>query len=246
MSVTLFSPLQIRSLLLKNRLVMSPMQQYLSPEGLVGAWHFVHLGSRAVGGIGLVITEATAVSPQGRNTLFDAGLWNEAQVVAWRPVVEFVQAQGARIAVQLWHAGGKGSHAHPSAGFHYLPPANGGWVTKSASAVALDQQHTSEALTLIEIADLVAEFAQAATRAVRAGFDAIELHAGHGYLFHQFYSALANHRTDAYGGSFENRIRLLVETVDAIRAVIPDTMPLLVRLSAVDFSDEDHAWHLAV
>ncbi|MFD1873040.1 NADH:flavin oxidoreductase/NADH oxidase [Hymenobacter bucti] len=245
MSSPLFSPLQIRSLQLKNRLVMSPMQQYLSPEGLVGAWHLVHLGSRAVGGVGLVITEATAVSPQGRNTLFDTGLWNEAQVAAWRPVVEFVQAQGAKIAVQLWHAGGKGSHAHPTAGFHYLPPAEGGWVTKSASAVALDKQHTSEALTLAEIADLVAEFAQAATRAVRAGFDAIELHAGHGYLFHQFYSALANHRTDAYGGSFENRIRLLVEAVDAIRAVIPATMPLLVRLSAVDFSDEEHAWHLA-
>ncbi|TPG66148.1 NADH:flavin oxidoreductase/NADH oxidase [Hymenobacter nivis] len=245
MNVPLFSPLQIRSLLLKNRLVMSPMQQYLSPEGLVGAWHLVHLGSRAVGGVGLVITEATAVSPEGRNTLFDTGLWNEAQVAAWRPVVQFVQAQGAKIAVQLWHAGGKGSHAHPAAGFHYLPPAEGGWVTKSASAVALDKQHTSEALTLTEIADLVADFAQAAKRAVQTGFDAIELHAGHGYLFHQFYSALANHRTDAYGGSFENRIRLLVEAVDAIRAVIPDAMPLLVRLSAVDFSDEEHAWHLA-
>ena len=224
------------------------MQQYLSPDGLVGAWHLVHLGSRAVGGVGLVITEATAVSPEGCNTLFDSGLWNDAQVAAWRPVVQFVQAQGAKIAVQLWHAGGKGSHAHPAAGFHYLPPAEGGWVTKSASAVALDKQHTSEALTLPEIAGLVAEFAQAAeraVRAVRAGFDAIELHAGHGYLFHQFYSALANHRTDAYGGSFENRIRLLVEAVDAVRAVIPAEMPLLVRLSAVDFSDEEHAWHLA-
>jgi 2,4-dienoyl-CoA reductase-like NADH-dependent reductase (Old Yellow Enzyme family) len=244
MTAPLFSPLQIRSLQLKNRLVMSPMQQYLSPDGLVGAWHLVHLGSRAVGGVGLVITEATAVSPQGRNTLFDTGLWNEAQVAAWQPVVQFVQAQGAKIAVQLWHAGGKGSHAHPAAGFHYLPPAEGGWTTKSASAVSLDQQHTSEALTLAEIVGLVTEFVQAARRAVQAGFDAIELHAGHGYLFHQFYSALVNHRTDAYGGSFENRIRLLVEVVEAIRAVIPETMPLLVRLSAVDFSDEAHAWHL--
>ncbi|GAB3584549.1 NADH:flavin oxidoreductase/NADH oxidase [Hymenobacter daeguensis] len=244
MSIPLFSPLQIRSLTLKNRLVMSPMQQYESTDGLVNAWHLVHLGSRAVGGVGLIITEATAVAPKGRNTLFDTGLWNEAQVAAWRPIVEFVQAQGARIAVQLWHTGGKGSHAHPTAGFHYLPPAEGGWTTKSASAVSLDHQHTSEALTLLEIQALITDFARAAARAVQAGFDAIELHAGHGYLFHQFYSALANHRHDEYGGSFENRIRLLVETVGAIRAVIPAGMPLLVRLSAVDFSDEEHAWHL--
>lgn len=245
MSYPLFSPLQVRGLALKNRLVMSPMQQYRSPDGLVGPWHLVHLGSRAVGGVGLVITEATAVTPEGRNTLFDTGLWNEEQVAAWQPVVQFVQAQGARMAVQLWHAGGKGSHAHPSAGFHYLPPAEGGWQTKSASAVSLDRQHTPQALTMPELTQLVADFAQAAARAVRAGFDAVELHAGHGYLFHQFYSALVNHRTDAYGGSFENRIRLLVDTVRAIRAVIPASMPLLVRLSAVDFSDEAHAWQLA-
>jgi 2,4-dienoyl-CoA reductase-like NADH-dependent reductase (Old Yellow Enzyme family) len=245
MSVPLFSPLQLRSLTLKNRLVMSPMQQYSSTEGLVGSWHLVHLGSRAVGGVGLVITEATAISPEGRNTLFDTGLWNEAQVAAWRPIVQFVQAQGASIAVQLWHAGGKGSHAHPAAGFHYLPPAEGGWVTKSASAVALDHQHTSEALTKPEIQALIADFAAAAQRAVATGFDAIELHAGHGYLFHQFYSALANHRTDEYGGSFDNRVRLLVDAVDAVRAVIPEGMPLLVRLSAVDFSEEALAWTLA-
>jgi 2,4-dienoyl-CoA reductase-like NADH-dependent reductase (Old Yellow Enzyme family) len=245
METPLFSPLQLRRLTLKNRLVMSPMQQYNSPDGLVGPWHLVHLGSRAVGGVGLVITEATAISPQGRNTLFDTGLWNEAQVAAWRPIVQFVQDQGAAIAVQLWHAGGKGSHAHPAASFHYLPPAEGGWVTKSASAVALDHQHTSEALTTAEIEALVVDFASAAQRAVVAGFDAIELHAGHGYLFHQFYSALANHRTDAYGGSFDNRVRLLLDTVAAVRAVIPGDMPLLVRLSAVDFSDEAHAWTLA-
>jgi 2,4-dienoyl-CoA reductase-like NADH-dependent reductase (Old Yellow Enzyme family) len=245
MNTPLFSSIQLRSLTLKNRLVMSPMQQYSSPDGLVGPWHLVHLGSRAVGGASLLITEATAVSPEGRNTLFDTGLWNEAQVAAWRPVVQFVQEQGAKIAVQLWHAGGKGSHAHPEAGFHYLPPAEGGWITKSASAVSLDKQHTSEALTVPEIRALVAAFAAGAQRAVAAGFDAIELHAGHGYLFHQFYSALVNHRADEYGGSFENRTRLLVETVDAVRAVIPEGMPLLVRLSAVDFSDEEHAWHLA-
>jgi 2,4-dienoyl-CoA reductase-like NADH-dependent reductase (Old Yellow Enzyme family) len=244
METPLFSPIQIRGLKLKNRLAMSPMQQYSSQDGLAGPWHLVHLGSRAVGGAGLIITEATAVTPEGRNTLFDTGLWNEEQVAAWRTIVAFVQAQGAKIGVQLWHAGGKGSHAHPEAGFHYLPVAEGGWVTKSASAVSLDKQHTSEALTIPEIKELIIAFADAATRAVQAGFDTVELHAGHGYLFHQFYSGLANHRTDEYGGSFENRIRLLIETVDAIRAVIPDTMPLFVRLSAVDFSDEEHAWHL--
>lgn len=244
METHLFSPLQIRDLHLKNRLVMSPMQQYSSPDGLVGPWHLVHLGSRAVGGVGLIITEATAVTPEGRNTPFDTGLWNEEQVRAWRPIVEFVQAQGAKIAVQLWHAGGKGSHAHPVAGFHYLTPAEGGWVTKSASAVSLDKQHTPEALTGTEIQTLIASFTAGAQRAVAAGFDAIELHAGHGYLFHQFYSALANQRTDEYGGSFENRIRLLIETVAAIRSVIPAGMPLLVRLSAVDFSEEAEAWHL--
>lgn len=245
MDSPLFSPLEIRSLHLKNRLVMSPMQQYVSPDGLAGAWHLVHLGSRAVGGVGLVITEATAVSHEGRNTLFDTGLWNDAQTAAWQPIVEFVQAQGAKIAVQLWHAGGKGSHAHPAAGFHYLSPAEGGWVTKSASAVSLDPHQTSQALTILEIQALINDFREAAVRAVQAGFDAIELHAGHGYLFHQFYSELTNHRHDEYGGSFDNRIRLLVETVQAIRAVIPDVMPLLVRLSSVDFSDEPQAWHLA-
>ena len=245
METHLFSSLQIRDLRLKNRLVMSPMQQYSSPDGLVGSWHLVHLGSRAVGGVGLVITEATAVTPNGRNTLFDTGLWNDAQVTAWQTVVQFVQAQGAKIAVQLWHTGGKGSHAHPAAGFHYIAPTEGGWVTKSASAVSLDKQHTPDALTVPEIQTLVAEFAAGAQRAVAAGFDAIELHAGHGYLFHQFYSALANHRHDGYGGSFANRIRLLLETVDAVRAVIPAGMPLLIRLSAVDFSEEEHAWTLA-
>jgi 2,4-dienoyl-CoA reductase-like NADH-dependent reductase (Old Yellow Enzyme family) len=244
MSVNLFSPLQLRELTLKNRLVMSPMQQYRSPDGLVGPWHLVHLGSRAVGGVGLIITEATAAAPEGRNTLLDTGLWNEAQEAAWRPVVQFVQAQGARIAVQLWHTGGKGSHHPPAAGFHYLPPAEGGWPTKSASAVSLDHQHTPEALTVPEIQQIIADFARAAERAVRVGFDAIELHAGHGYLFHQFYSALSNQRQDAYGGSFENRTRLLLEAVRAVRAVIPAGMPLLVRLSAVDFSPAPEAWQL--
>lgn len=245
MTPNLFSPLALRDLTLKNRLVVSPMQQYSTPDGLVGNWHFVHLGSRAVGGAGLIVTECTAVSPEGRNTLFDSGLWNNAQVEAWQQIVPFVQEQGAKIAVQLWHSGGKGSHRHPEQGFTYLPPAEGGWLTKSASPVSLDNEHTSTAMTLADIDEVKVDFIEAALRAVRAGFDAIELHAGHGYLFHQFYSALLNHRDDQYGGSFPNRIRLLVETVQALRQVLPDGMPLLVRISAVDYSDAANAWHLA-
>jgi 2,4-dienoyl-CoA reductase-like NADH-dependent reductase (Old Yellow Enzyme family) len=245
MSLNLFSPLTLRDLTLKNRLAVSPMQQYSAPDGLVGNWHLVHLGSRAVGGAGLIITECAAVAPEGRNTLFDVGLWNDAQVAAWRPLIQFVQEQGTKIAIQLWHAGGKGSHRHPQAGFTYLPPAEGGWVTKSASAVSLDHEQTSEAMTLADIAAVKTSFVAAAQRAVHAGFDAIELHAGHGYLFHQFYSSLFNHRTDDYGGSFENRIRLLVETVQAIRQMLPAAMPVLVRISAVDYSDDPQAWQLA-
>lgn len=241
---TLFSPLTIRNMTLKNRLVVSPMQQYSSPDGIVGNWHLVHLGSRAVGGAGLIITECTAVSPEGRNTLSDTGLWNDEQVTAWKPIVQFVQQQGAKMAIQLWHAGGKGSHRHPSDGFTYLPASEGGWITKSASAVSLDKEQTSQPLTVPEIQSLKANFVASAQRAVQAGFDAIEIHAGHGYLFHQFYSALTNHRTDEYGGSFGNRIRLLVETVEEIRAALPADMPLMVRISSVDYSEAEGAWHL--
>ncbi|TGE03790.1 NADH:flavin oxidoreductase/NADH oxidase [Hymenobacter fodinae] len=245
MALSLFSPLPLRGLTLKNRLVVSPMQQYTAPDGLVGNWHLVHLGSRAVGGAGLIITECSAVSPEGRNTLFDTGLWNEAQVAAWQPVVQFVQEQGAKIAIQLWHSGSKGSHRHPQQGFTFLPPAEGGWLPKGPSPVPLDNGLVAEAMTLADIELVKADFVAAALRAVQAGFDAIELHAAHGYLFHQFYSAMINHRTDAYGGSFDNRIRFLVETVQALRQALPAAMPLLVRLSVVDYSDDPRAWQLA-
>ena len=238
----LFSPLQMRNIILRNRIVVSPMQQYEANDGLVNYWHLVHLGSRAVGGAGLIITECTAVSPEGMNTPNDTGLWNQEQVDAWKPVVKFVQDQGAKIAVQLWHAGGKGSHSHPSQGFKYVGPENGGWIPKSASPMALDLIHHSTALTVAEIKGITNDFAEAAKKAVQAGFDSIELHAGHGYLFHQFYSAVVNHREDEYGGSFENRIRFLIDTVKVIRDVIPEGMPLLVRLSAVDYLESEEAW----
>jgi len=242
-TTNLFTPLTIRSLTLRNRIALSPMQQYCAVDGKPTNWHLVHLGSRAIGGAGLIITECTAVSPEGMNTLADVGLWNAEQVEAWKPIVQFVQEQGSAIAVQLWHSGGKGSHTHPNEGFKPMTVENGGWITKSSSATMMSGV-VPEELTVEEIQQIKTDFVEAAKRAVEAGFDTIELHAGHGYLFHQFYSAVINHRSDEYGGSFENRIRFLIETVQAVRKVIPEAMPLLVRISAVDYLDTSEAWTL--
>jgi len=242
-NLNLFSSLTIRNLTIKNRIALSPMQMYSATNGIPGNWHLVHLGSRAVGGAGLIITECTAVSPDGMNTLSDVGLWNQEQTSAWKPIVKFVQEQGAAIAVQLWHSGGKGSHTHPNEGFKPLSVKNGGWVTKSSSPTPMGGV-VPEMLTIQEIERIKNDFVMAAKNAVEAGFDAIELHAGHGYLFHQFYSAYINHRTDEYGGSFSNRVRFLLDTVHEVRKVIPAMMPLLVRISAVDYLDNSEAWTL--
>jgi 2,4-dienoyl-CoA reductase-like NADH-dependent reductase (Old Yellow Enzyme family) len=241
----LFTPINIRGMVLKNRIVVSPMQQFSAVNGKVGHWHMVHLGSRAVGGAGLIITESLAVNKEGRSTHHDAGLWNNGQIPGWRTINKFVHDQGAKIAVQLAHFGSKGSRSHPNDGLQYLTPENGGWETKSSSAVApFNNMSLPKELTLHEIIKIKRDFVSAAQRAVSAGFDAIEIHAGHGYLFHQFYSQIINHRNDTYGGSFENRIRLLVETVEKIRTAIPPSMPLLVRISAVDYLDEEKAWKI--
>ena len=246
MKSKLFTPLKLRGLELKNRLVVSPMQQYCTPEGIVGDWHLVHLGSRAVGGAGLIIAEATNISPEGRMTKHDTGIWNDAQLEAWRPIVDFVRAQGSKIGIQLGHFGSKGSKAPPSDGFRPLSTEEGGWPTVSASAVApFKGMVVPEALTIEKIHLVQDQFVQAAQRAVSAGFDTIEIHAAHGYLIHQFYSALINQRTDQYGGSFENRVRFLLEIVEKIRTVIPEKMPLMVRISAVDFLEDEKAWTLA-
>lgn len=239
----LFTPFRIRSMELKNRIVVSPMQQYSAHEGIPSAWHLVHLGSRAVGGAGLIITECTAVSAEGMCTLYDAGIWNDAQTQAWKPIVNFVHGQGAKIAVQLWHAGGKASTTHPQDGMKPLPLSAGGWTAKSASATPINQ-HQPVAMTTDEIKQTQKDFVRAAKNAVKAGFDAIELHAAHGYLIHQFYSALINKRTDNYGGSFENRIRFLTETLQQLRNEIPHEMPLLLRLSAVDYDDSANGWKI--
>lgn len=241
--MNLFSPLYLRSLTLKNRIVVSPMQQYSAIKGVPGNWHLVHLGSRAVGGAGLILTECTAVSPEGLATLNDVGIWNDEQKNAWKNIVDFVHEQDAKIGIQLWHSGGKGSLRHPNERMKPLADEEGGWTVKSSSATEMNGVIPKE-LTIAEIHELTKKFAEAAIRAVEAGFDTIELHAGHGYLFHQFYSAVINKRQDEYGGSFENRIRFLVETVREVRKVIPEIMPLLVRISAVDYIDTQDGWTL--
>ncbi|KQT16743.1 oxidoreductase [Chryseobacterium sp. Leaf404] len=241
--MNLFSPLTLPELTLKNRIVVSPMQQYSATNGVPGNWHLVHLGSRAVGGAGLIMTECTAVSPEGLATLSDVGIWNDEQKNAWQNIVEFVHEQDAKIGIQLWHSGGKGSLKHPNERMKPLTKEEGGWTVKSSYPTEMNGVIPQE-LTIDEIQELKENFVEAARRAVKAGFDTIELHAGHGYLFHQFYSAVINKRNDEYGGSLQNRIRFLVETVGEVRRVIPDEMPLLVRISAVDYLETPDAWTL--
>ncbi|MCW2836801.1 MAG: namA2, partial [Marmoricola sp.] len=205
-------------------------------DGVPHDWHLVHLGARATGGFGLVLTEAAAVVPEGRITPEDAGIWNDVQKVAWTRIVEFVHSQGAAIGVQLAHAGRKASTYRPWAESEgSVPETEGGWQTRAPSAVPFPGYAEPAELSPEEIAEVVRAFAEATTRAVEAGFDTVEVHAAHGYLLHQFLSPLSNHREDEYGGSFDNRVRLVLETVDAVRAALPDTAPLLVRISGTDW-----------
>ncbi|WP_308190289.1 NADH:flavin oxidoreductase/NADH oxidase [Amycolatopsis sp. GM8] len=233
-----FSPLRLRDVEFKNRVWLAPMCQYSveARDGVPTDWHLVHLGARAAGGFGLVLTEATAVVPEGRISPQDTGLWNETQQAAWARIVEFAHSQHTAIGVQLAHAGRKASTWAPAlrrAGT--IPAAEGGWRIVGPSPVALDGLDTPHEMTRDDIAGTVRGFAAAAARADRAGFDVIELHAAHGYLIHQFLSPLSNFRTDDYGGSFDNRIRLLVEIVDAVRTEWPGRKPLFVRFSASEW-----------
>lgn len=232
----LFTPYSQRSLVLRNRIVIAPMCQYSATDGIPDDWHLVHLGSRAVGGAGLVIAEATAISPEGRISPGDVGLWSEAHQAAWQPITRFIKANGAVAGVQLAHAGRKASAQRPWEGGGPLAADAGAWPTVAPSAVPFDQHwHVPQALDQQGIAKVVADFRTAAVRALAAGFELVELHAAHGYLLHQFLSPLSNQRTDDYGGSFENRIRFLLETTRAVRAVWPDRLPLTVRLSCTDW-----------
>ncbi len=238
----LFAPLEIGGLTLPNRIGVSPMCQYSSPDGFATDWHLVHLGSRASGGAGLVFTEAAAVVPEGRISPGDLGLWKDDHIAALRRIVDFTHTQGALIGIQLAHAGRKASMQVPWESERLMEPHEGGWTNVMApSAIAFSHDYARpQALDRDGIAAVQAAFVAATRRAAEAGFDIIELHAAHGYLMHEFLSPLANVRTDEYGGSFENRIRLLVETVDAVRAIWKK--PLFVRISATDWVDSEPSW----
>lgn len=234
----LFTPFSSRGLTLRNRIVVSPMCQYSSHDGFATDWHLVHLGSRSVGGAGLVLTEATAVTAQGRISPEDLGLWKDEHVEMLARIAAFVHAQGTPIGIQLAHAGRKASTRSPWMGRGTAPPEEGGWDVVGPSAIAFSPTYPPvTALATDGIANIVAAFAAAAHRAVTAGFDVVELHAAHGYLLHEFLSPLSNTRTDQYGGSLEHRMRIVVECATAIRKVIPDTMPLWTRISATDWTD---------
>ena len=234
----LFEPLALRSLTLPNRIAVSPMCTYSAQDGLASDFHLVHLGGFALGGAGLVIAEATAVTPEGRISPKDLGLWNDAQIAPLARITRFIREQGSFSAVQLAHAGRKAGTAAPGEGSGTLTPAQGGWQTVAPSAVRFSDDYAlPAALDADGIRKVVADFTAAAQRARTAGFDVVEVHAAHGYLLHQFLSPLANQRTDEYGGSFENRIRLTLEVSAAVRAVWPAELPVLVRLSATDWAE---------
>jgi len=234
----LFSPLTIKSVTLKNRIVVSPMCEYSSVDGFANEWHLVHLGSRAVGGAGLIITEATAVSPEGRISPDDLGIWKNAHLDKLKSIVSFIHKHGSVAGIQLAHAGRKASFTAPWKGAEQLKPGNGGWQTVAPSALPFNEGNTiPEALNAEGILKVIEDFRAAAQRAVSAGFKVIEIHAAHGYLIHQFLSPYSNQRTDEYGGSFENRIKLLLEIIEAIQSVWPPQLPLFVRISATDWYD---------
>lgn len=237
----LLEPLTLRGVTARNRIWLAPMCQYSAFErdGMPNDWHLVNLGQHAAGGFGLVMTEAAAVVPEGRISPEDVGIWSDEHIAPWRRIVEFVRGQGAVAAVQLAHAGRKASTYSPfGAGTDSVPADDGGWETVGPSALAYEGYAVPRELTTDEVAAIPQAFADAAVRADRAGFDVAELHAAHGYLLHQFVSPLSNHRTDQYGGSFENRTRLIVEVADAVRAVWPEDKPLFVRLSATDWAPD--------
>lgn len=235
----LFDPLTIRDLQFTNRVFVSPMCEYSSVDGYANDWHFVHLGSRAVGGAGLVLTEATAVLPEGRISPQDLGIWSDDHIPGLRRIVSFVHEQGSIAGIQLAHAGRKASTRRPWEGPGMVPETEGGWTRVMApSAMSFAEDYPMpKALTLDGIQEIVAAFAAAARRACEAGFRVIEIHAAHGYLIHEFLSPLSNHRNDTYGGSFDNRTRLIREIVAAVRSSWPQGAPLFARISATDWVD---------
>ena len=239
----LFSPLRLRELTFKNRVFVSPMCQYSSDDGLPTDWHLVHLGSRAVGGAALVMVEATSVTPEGRITPWDSGIWSDAHAEAFRRITAFVKQQGAVPGMQLAHAGRKASCDVPWRGGKPLAIGAGGWQTIGPSPIPFDVDDPApRAMTVGEIDQLVVDFSDAAHRALQAGFEVVEVHAAHGYLLHEFLSPLSNQRTDDYGGSLRNRARLLLRVAEAVRKTWPAKWPMFVRISATDWVPE--GWDL--
>lgn len=237
--IHLFSPLKLREVELKNRIAVSPMCQYSCTDGFANEWHLVHLGSRAVGGAALVMTEATAVSPEGRISIDDLGIWKDEHIAYLKKITDFIIDQHAIPGIQLAHAGRKSSRTSQWKGDKLLATTEGGWETVAPSAFPFSADTAVPAeLTAAGIGKVIDDFREAAIRALKAGFRVAEIHAAHGYLVHEFMSPLTNKRTDDYGGSFQNRIRLLLDIVAAVRSVWPDGYPLLVRISSIDWRDD--------
>ncbi len=246
MKNSLFAPLTLRGVTFKNRIFVSPMCVYSAEDGgKPSPWQLVHYGSRAAGGAACIIQEATAVLPEGRISPADLGLWNDAQAEALRPLTRFIKENGAVPCVQLAHAGRKASNSIPWKGMGAIGVQQGGWNVVAPSAVPFDDKSpTPHVLSEEEIQNVIAAFASATARSVAAGYEAVELHAAHGYLLHQFLSPLSNHREDRYGGSLENRMRLVLETAVAMRHALPENLPLFVRISATDWVEKG-GWDVA-
>lgn len=245
MPSTLFDSLTVRAITTRNRVWVSPLCQYSceGQDGIVGDWHLGHLGSFARGGAGLVMAEATGVVPEGRITPWCPGIWNDDQVAAWRRVTDFVKSQGAVAGIQLQHAGRKASTHREWSGTGSVAMEDGGWETVAPSPIAFPGYAQPQGLDAAGIARIVAAFADAAKRALDAGFDVVEIHAAHGYLIHQFLSPLTNEREDEWGGSLENRARILIDVVRAVRAAVGESVPVFVRMSATDWV-EPEGWTL--
>ena len=233
----LFEPIEIGGIKIKNRIMMAPMCMYSAVDGVIGAFHTAHLGARAVGGVGLIMVEATGVSPEGRISPYDAGIWNEKQVEAFKPVVEFCKSCGSVMGIQLAHAGRKASTNAPWLGENPLKPGEGGWQVVAPSPVPFDEGYpVPKEMDVNDIKKVINDFANGAKNADKAGFDVLEIHAAHGYLINEFLSPISNKRTDKYGGSLENRARLLLEIISAIKSEGRlKNKPVLVRISAVDW-----------
>jgi 2,4-dienoyl-CoA reductase-like NADH-dependent reductase (Old Yellow Enzyme family) len=234
----LFSPITIKDITFRNRIVVSPMCEYSSVDGFANDWHMVHLGSRAVGGAALIIQEATGVSPEGRISPDDMGIWKDEHIEKVKPIISFIHQHGAVAGIQLAHAGRKASTFSPWKSGKQIKLNNGGWQTVAPSAIPFHEGDEAPlALDKKGIGKVIDDFTTAAERALKAGYKVVEVHAAHGYLLHEFLSPLTNHRTDEYGGNFENRIRLTVEVTEAVRKVWPQELPLFVRISATDWAD---------